>query len=150
MKIILFVSLLVIVNVATFLVVTHNQRSGFYRWDADAIAIPIFITAWFSFLATPLLILVTLVPNSCAVHRLMARGVVHRIIVCFIVTVLYLACALVPLLGAVYWFCPRHYLLSAILAFAFIGVIACMMFDVRKLLANHGFQPTAAKGGHSR
>ena len=146
-KLILFVGLLVAVNLATVLVVSHNQRSGFYRPEADSIAIPIFNTLFLSLLAIPLLAIVTLFPNSSVAYKFIAKGNIHRVVTCLAVVVLYLPCAAIPLLGAAYWFGPRHYFLSATFAVAFIGLIASMAIDVQKLFSNNALQPTQTARG---
>lgn len=142
-----FVSFLVIVNVATLFVVRHNYKAGFYRPNADIIAIPIFSTVWLSFLVSPLLAILALVPDSAMAKKLLAQRLIHRIIASFVLTILYLVCAVVAFFGAAYWFGPGHYPLSVILAVAFIWVMSCMASDIRRLFCSsaHGVSESPAK-----
>ncbi len=133
-KLFLFTALLIAVNSLTYLVVSYNQKLGYYPPNADTIVIPIVNTLLLSLFAIPILVFLVIFPTSSSARYLVAKGETYRITIGIAAVSLYLICAITSLFGASFWFIPHHYLLSTTFLVAFVCLAASMSIDLRKLL----------------
>ena len=130
------VSALVLVNAATFFVVSDNAAAGRYPIDADSIGIPIMSTLVLSVIALPILLLVGLLPSAQFLVRLCSRGLPWRISTGVLLLALYVILALFALDGVGYWAVPNHYWITASYVVSLLVLLFFSIVDARWLFSN--------------
>lgn len=132
-KLAFFLSALLLINVATSLITSANQKAGFYSVNDDSIGIPIVLTLYVSFCILPILFVICLIPNKGLLVWLKSKGAVFLIAVRVGFLLLYAVAFCVAVYGITYWSFPHHYLIAASYVILFVFLLISFAFDFGKL-----------------
>jgi len=133
---ILLTTLLILVNIATWAVITLNQSSGVYPVNADSIGIPIIGTTFISMLTLPLITTICFMPLSKFLKRLCTHGKAWGIAAAIILLLLYVGVGLFAISGIVSWIIPDHYLIAASYLLFLTVLAASFIRDVKLVFSN--------------
>jgi len=132
----LYAFTLLLINVATYAVVTWNQSLCVYPPEGDSIAIPIGGTVMLSVRAAPYLLVLAMLGNLVHIHSWNLSTRRRRLVGTAIFVVFYSPGILGALLGTTYWVGPNHYSISATYALAAAALLAFLIVDVRHLFCS--------------
>jgi hypothetical protein len=125
-----------LVDLVTYAVLSHNLESGVYSDRADSIGLPIGLTLVASVLLLPAFTLVT------TAQRLLAAAGTRRwlrALVLVSVAFAYVFGAAIAAGGLLYWFAPDHYAIAAAYAALGVWLARCAYADI----------PTMNRGPHA-
>jgi hypothetical protein len=124
---------LVLVNVATYAVVSENYREHLYRSDADSIAVPIFSTILSSTVALPFIAGIALIPHSKWIMERRSQSAATFAAAAAGLLISYSASAVLGLAGVGYWAGPHHYVIAAFYLCNLLLIATLFILDVARL-----------------
>jgi hypothetical protein len=121
---------ILLVDLATYWVLSNNLESGVYSDRADSIGLPIGLTLVASVLLLPAFALVAAAPLllvAAGERRLL------RALALVVVAFSYVSVAAMAAGGLAYWFTPNHYAIAASYAALGVWLVRCAYADIARM-----------------